>query len=98
MCCHERPASSAADAAVQVEIETFAADEIAAGEVLFNELGCLSCHGSDVEGAVRLEGLAEKLNAAQVIEVLEYPQPPMPTYDLADEDKRALAAFLLSTY
>jgi glucose/arabinose dehydrogenase len=85
-------------AATQGEIKTFAADEIAAGEALFNELGCLSCHAPDVEGAVRLEGLAQKLSAAQVIEILEYPQPPMPTYDLSDEEKRALVAWLLSAY
>lgn len=82
--------------------ETFSDDLIAEGQAIFDELGCAGCHEPDepIEGntAPKLENLAERYTADDIAALLDAPPGPMPRFDLDEADKRALAAFLLSTY
>lgn len=78
--------------------EDFSPELVAEGEALFEEFGCAGCHGEDVAGGIHFENLSAKYSAAGIIDILAAPQPPMPEFDLTDEEKHALAAFLLSTY
>lgn len=85
----------------------FAADDfsprlVAEGRAIYDELGCAGCHepAEPVEGnlAPKLENLAERYTAEDIAALLDAPPGPMPRFDLDDEDKRALAAFLLTTF
>lgn len=82
--------------------EIFSDELIAEGQAIYEELGCAGCHEPDepVEGntAPKLENLAERYTADGIAALLDAPPGPMPRFDLDDADKRALAAFLLSTY
>lgn len=82
--------------------EPFPDELIAEGEAIFDELGCAGCHFpiEPVEGntAPRLENLAERYTEDDIAALLDAPPGPMPRFDLDDADRRALAAFLLSTF
>lgn len=65
------------------------------GERLYSELNCASCHEQG-ENPKQLEGLADRLGYAAVIDTLRAPPSPMPVFALREEDERALAVFLLT--
>jgi mono/diheme cytochrome c family protein len=70
------------------------------GRQLFSEHACGSCHveGQTDPGVVvkPLEGLDTKFTIASLADFFLVPQPPMPVFDLPEEDRRALAVFLFS--
>ena len=83
-------------------VEPYPEALIAEGLAIFDELGCAGCHfpAEPIEGntAPKLENLAERYTADDIAALLDAPPGPMPRFDLDDADKRALAAFLLSTF
>ncbi len=66
----------------------------ARGAALYRQYDCRSCHEAG-ENPKRLEGLAGRRGYEAVVEVLRAPQPPMPVFPLGEEDRRALAVYLL---
>lgn len=82
--------------------EPYPEELIAEGQAIFDELGCAGCHfpAEPIEGntAPKLENLAERYTADDIAALLDAPPGPMPRFDLDSADKRALAAFLLSTF
>lgn len=82
--------------------EPFPDELIAEGAAIFDELGCAGCHfpAQPIEGntAPRLENLAERYAEDDIVALLDAPPGPMPRFDLDEADKRALAAFLLTTF
>lgn len=82
--------------------EPFSDELIAEGQAIFDELGCAGCHfpAEPIEGntAPKLENLADRYTADDIAALLDAPPGPMPRFDLDSADKRALAAFLLSTF
>jgi len=70
------------------------AEKRAAGQALFEQNNCRSCHlpGS---GKMALEQLEERLSFADVERVLTEPRPPMPRFSLSETERQALAIYLL---
>jgi mono/diheme cytochrome c family protein len=73
------------------------------GERLWRAHDCARCHtaGASAEPGVvvrPLAGLARKYDVASLARFLEAPQPPMPAYPLAAEQRRDLAVYLLATH
>ena len=67
------------------------------GKGLFQQYGCESCHiPKDSSGRMDLLTLDNRLQYADIIERLTNPTPPMPTFPLSNEDKKALATFLIN--
>ena len=66
----------------------------ARGEQLYRELDCRSCH-EDGENPSRLDDLHERSGYAEVVDSLAYPQSPMPVFPLTDDERQALAVYLL---
>jgi glucose/arabinose dehydrogenase/cytochrome c551/c552 len=85
-----------------LESETFAPELIAEGQVIFEELGCAGCHAPEepIDGntAPKLENLAARYTSVDIGQLLDAPPGPMPRFDISDQDKKALAAYILSTY
>ena len=73
-----------------VDLEAMAS----AGSELYQHYQCRSCH-EEGENPKRLDNLAARLGYGAVIELLEAPPSPMPLFPLNDNQKRALAVFLL---
>lgn len=84
------------------EREVFPDELIAEGKAIYDELGCAGCHEPDEpipdNTAPELKDLAERYTAEDIAKLLDAPRGPMPRFELDEADKRALAAFLLSTY
>jgi mono/diheme cytochrome c family protein len=74
----------------------------ASGASLFEANLCGSCHiASEAEADVvvkPLAGLARRYTLDSLSQFFLAPQPPMPVFALAEEDRRALAVHLLSRY
>ena len=66
----------------------------ASGSNLYQRYECSTCHEQGTN-PVRLDGLAERLGYAAVIDALEAPQSPMPLFPLSDAERRELAVYLL---
>jgi len=64
------------------------------GNKLYERFGCRSCH-EDGDNPKRLDGLAQRLGYAAVIDVLAAPPPPMPVFPLSETERRELAVYLL---
>lgn len=79
----------------------FAAADIDAGRLLYEQNGCAACHDPEVapEGVQvkLLKGLAARFDQASMAALLNAPPGPMPRPELTDEDRLQLAAYLLST-
>ncbi|MCK0068447.1 PQQ-dependent sugar dehydrogenase [Kordiimonas laminariae] len=73
----------------------------AVGEVLYREQNCASCHeaGQAGEGVQvkLLQGLQSRYTLSSLQALLDTPPGPMPRPDISDEERKALAAYLLST-
>jgi glucose/arabinose dehydrogenase len=78
------------------------AQATARGRTLWDTSGCAACHveaaGQDARTYRKLEGLAPKYTIASLATFLRTPQPPMPAYPFPEEQRRALAIWLLATY
>ena len=70
----------------------------AAGETLYYQLPCTSCHGDASPTPVALRGLAEKYTLQGLSDYFLTPTPPMPRYPLSAEERDALAHFLLRDF
>ncbi|MFK7898295.1 MAG: PQQ-dependent sugar dehydrogenase [Myxococcota bacterium] len=74
----------------------------AQGETLFAQNACGSCHVDAQAGpgivVKELEGLAAKFTVPSLTKFFLTPQPPMPVFDLPEEERKALAVHLLSKY
>ena len=66
------------------------------GAALYEQYACRSCHQQG-ENPVDLTRLSERLGYNAVINTLEAPQSPMPVFPLDENDKRALAVYLLAS-
>lgn len=64
------------------------------GASLYVKHNCASCH-EDGENPVSLDGLSRRLGFAAFDEVMLAPQSPMPVYDLTQDERRALAVYVL---
>jgi mono/diheme cytochrome c family protein len=76
----------------EVDLEAMASR----GAELYNQYDCRSCHELG-ENPVDLNRLSERLGYTAVINTLEAPQSPMPVFPLEEDDKRALAVYLLAS-
>ena len=70
----------------------------AAGEKLFRQYVCISCHSRNGRGLKKLDGIGERYNLATLDRFLEKPNPPMPIFPLDVEDRRAMSVYLIETY
>jgi mono/diheme cytochrome c family protein len=66
----------------------------ARGGTLYQRFECSSCHEQGAN-PVSLDGLAERLGYAAVIDALAAPQSPMPLFPLSDTERKELAVYLL---
>jgi glucose/arabinose dehydrogenase len=66
----------------------------ASGAALYEQYNCASCHAAG-ENPLRLDGLAQRMGYAAVIDALQAPQAPMPIFPLSEDEQRALAVYLL---
>ncbi len=77
-------------------------EAIARGRALWDANGCAQCHDSSakVPGMVTkpLQGLSKRYDVGSLSEYLKTPKPPMPVFDLSDQQRADLAAFLLSQH
>lgn len=65
------------------------------GSELYQRFQCRSCH-EDGANPKRLDGLAQRLGYAAVMDVLAAPPSPMPVFPLSETERRELAVYLLS--
>jgi glucose/arabinose dehydrogenase len=74
----------------------------ATGAELWQSSGCAACHvasqGASAPTYRPLGGLTTKYSIDALATFLRAPQPPMPAYPFPDEQRRALAIWLLETY
>ncbi len=66
----------------------------AQGRALYVLHDCAACHERG-ENPALMDGLAQRRSHASVVDVLAAPQPPMPLFPLEEEERRALAVYLL---
>jgi glucose/arabinose dehydrogenase len=96
------PAVKPGSAAARPGSAPLAQDAIARGRALWDANGCAKCHDpkAKVPGMVtkRLEGLTKRYDVGSLSEYLKAPKPPMPVFDLSDQQRADLAAFLLSEH
>jgi glucose/arabinose dehydrogenase len=69
----------------------------ASGASLYQQHNCRSCH-EDGDNPRLLTGLAQRLDHAGVMDVLQAPRAPMPLLDLTEQEQRELAVYLLATH
>ncbi len=68
------------------------------GKVLFDEHNCASCHNPQTAvGRLAMHNVNERLQHDQLIDALTRPTAPMPALPLTQDEKRALAVYLLNT-
>ena len=101
------PASAGTTAPPRVdEGAALAIDEAAAtrGRVVWVENQCDMCHdpalvGKDKDLPIKvLEKLGARYDLAKMITYLKAPQPPMPLFELTDEQRRDLSAYVLKRF
>ena len=67
------------------------------GKEVFDARICITCHG-DAEGTKPLENIGRRFNIDGIKALLEKPTAPMPMLDLSEEEKKALAVYLISEF
>jgi glucose/arabinose dehydrogenase len=74
------------------------AELFAQGEVLFDTFACASCHmpAFDSLSRMSLKKLGDHYNISGVMDKIENPTAPMPAYPLDEEQREALAIYLLN--
>ena len=67
------------------------------GQEYYGSLGCAECHEDSNQGIAikELSKLAERYTLDDLIELLDVPPGPMPRADINDEDRKALAVYLM---
>lgn len=72
----------------------------AQGEVLFNKYPCRNCHDPRFASAMRpvreLKDLSAHYSVVQLQEFFATPTPPMPVFPLGEDERKALAVYLLT--
>ena len=72
------------------------------GATLFAENNCGSCHVAALAGpgvaVKKLENLSSRYTLQSIEDYFLAPQPPMPTFELTDVDRRALGVYMFSEY
>lgn len=72
------------------------------GRELWAQSGCDACHvapeGKTPATYKKLEGLGARYTIDTLATFLRTPQPPMPAYPFPEDQRRALAIYLLATY
>ena len=70
------------------------------GLALYRQYGCARCHDPRYATELRrihpLQQLAARYSWSQLQDFLRAPQPPMPVFPLSDDDRQALAVYLLT--
>jgi len=67
------------------------------GKRLFDQFACVTCH-NDEAGGKKLEGLGERFDVTKLNSHFTSPPAPMPAFPLSEDDKTALAIYVLKTY
>lgn len=70
----------------------------AVGARIFRADNCLECHSSEKADNIPLEEIGRKYTIRTVMALLESPTPPMPKLPYTDDDRRALAVYLIENY
>lgn len=75
---------------------------MARGRELWDQSGCAACHveapGQEARTFKKLEGLGARYTIDSLATFLRTPQPPMPAYPFPEEQRRALAIYLLASH
>jgi hypothetical protein len=69
---------------------------VAAGAELYRAMPCGECHDGGALTPVSLAGVADKYDINSLSEYFLAPTPPMPLYELSEDQRSALAHYLLS--
>ena len=73
-------------------------DEILRGQGMFETVGCQNCHGGE-HPMVELKNLAARYNQEEIAALLATPPANMPSFaHLKEDERRALAAYVLATH
>ena len=78
-----------------------ASDDRADGRALYDAIACAGCHESGARpGMVArpLSRLSDRYDETSLTAFLAAPSPPMPVFELTDEERRALAGYLLRRF
>ena len=67
---------------------------VARGETIFQNNDCSSCHRQ--EAGPSLIDLSRRYTVAELADFFTAPTPPMPVFPLSDDDREALAVYLLT--
>lgn len=72
----------------------------AQGEQRYRQYRCAGCHEQRFAGGMRtirpLENLPARYTVPQLQALLETPTPPMPVFPLSEEERKAVAVYLLT--
>jgi glucose/arabinose dehydrogenase len=68
------------------------------GGELFDKHECAGCHLATSPVTQKLEGIAKKYNVQTLVQFLSEQRPPMPVYPLTEDDREALAVYLIDQY
>ena len=94
----ERKTNAANSVATQQQGEaTLDGAQVAAGQTLFDNMPCGSCHDRPVNSRLELRGLSRRYDVDTLAAFFLTPTPPMPRFSLSDEERLQLAHYLLST-
>lgn len=95
------PAPPAAPAAASEERQSPPATPALLGRDLYRRHECAACHESGaIPGMIPipLVGLGQRRDEESIVALLASPPDRMPRFPLSDEERHALAAYLLATY
>jgi glucose/arabinose dehydrogenase len=67
------------------------------GKRLFDQYACVTCH-NDEAGGKKLENLGERFDVIKLNSHFTHPPAPMPAFPLSEDDKSALAIYVLKTF
>lgn len=68
------------------------------GARIFRQDNCLECHSGDRADNVPLENIGSKYTIQTLMAWIENPAPPMPKLPYTDDDRRALAVYLIENH
>lgn len=68
------------------------------GRSVFEKYACASCHVQDSPALIKLAQTGSKYNIATLSAYLAAPTAPMPVFPMTDEEKQALAVFLIQNH
>lgn len=68
------------------------------GAILYQQLGCITCHNPSGNGLKILEDIDQKYDVTSLSNYLEKPTPPMPVFPMSSKDREALAVHLIQNF